>query len=219
VLLFINFGLFAACALFSSRAGTPQAFMNIDVRTLIRFGASLPPGLETWWRLITAGFLHGGLLHILMNSWVLFDIGAQVEEIYGGARFLVFYFVSTIAGFAASSYLAGNLSVGASAALFGLIGAMLALGVHHPLGRAIRPLYTRWVIYMLLLGLLPGLHIDMAAHLGGLAAGFGTAYVAGLPKIGNPTAETAWRIAAGVAIGLTALAFFNMYLFLSSPVV
>ena len=56
--------------------------------------------LGQWWRLVTAGFLHGGLFHILMNSWVLFDLGAQVEQVYGARRMLVFYFVSTVGGFA-----------------------------------------------------------------------------------------------------------------------
>ena len=58
-----------------------------------------------WWRLITAGFLHGGILHILMNSWVLFDLGAEVEQIYGTSRLIVFYFVSTVTGFWASSHI------------------------------------------------------------------------------------------------------------------
>ena len=62
--------------------------------------------------------------------------------------------------------------MGASAGLFGLIGAMIALGVTHrsAVGDAIRGLYVRWAIYGLLFGLLPGLHVDNAAHIGGLAA-------------------------------------------------
>ena len=78
-----------------------------------------------WWRLLTAGFLHGGLFHILMNSWVLFDLGAQVEEIYGTSRYLVFYFIATVTGFLASAVFSGALSIGASAGIFGLIGAMI----------------------------------------------------------------------------------------------
>ena len=87
VILVINFGLFLATALYSMGAGNGDAFWNIDVGTLVAFGAKYNAGLAAgqWWRLVTAGFLHGGLLHILMNSWVLFDLGAQVEEIYGAA--------------------------------------------------------------------------------------------------------------------------------------
>ena len=82
-----------------------------------------------WWRLVTAGFLHGGLLHIFMNSWVLFSVGAQVEETYGTARFLVLYFVSNVLGSMPSTLFSPVLSIGASAALFGLIGAMIAAGM------------------------------------------------------------------------------------------
>ena len=103
-------------------------------------------------------------------------------------------------------------SVGASAAIMGLIGAMIALSVHHrsSLTTAIRGTYIRWVIYMLIIGLiLPG--IDNAAHVGGLAAGFVVAYFAGLPRLDGSPKEQGWRIASYVCIGLTALCFFNMY--------
>src|ERR1035437_3996844 len=115
------------------RAGNGDALWNIDIRTLVEFGAKFNMGLANgeWWRLVTAGFLHGGLLHILMNSWVLFDLGAQVEEVYGANRLLVFYFLSTASGFLASAWWSPVLSVGASAGVFGLIGAMIALGVKH----------------------------------------------------------------------------------------
>jgi len=148
VILVVNFGLFLATVLYSMGAGNGEAFWNIDVGTLVAFGAKYNAGLAAgqWWRLVTAGFLHGGLLHILMNSWVLFDLGAQVEEIYGAGRMLVIYFVSTVFGFYASAVWSPAPSVGASAALMGLIGAMIALGVRHnnPLGSSIRATYIRW---------------------------------------------------------------------------
>ncbi len=214
LILLINFGLYAATALASLRAGSEGAWSDIDARTLFDFGAKYRPAvfLGQWWRLITAGFLHGGLLHLLMNSWVLFDLGAQVEEIYGASRFLVIYFVATVAGFFASTWWFAGLSVGASAGIFGLIGAMIALGTRHPLGAGIRALYIRWAIYGLLLGLLPGLRVDNAAHLGGLAAGFAVGFVAGLPE-GAPTwADRLWRVAAYLSVFLTVVAFLNMYL-------
>jgi rhomboid protease GluP len=94
----------------------------------------------------------------------------------------------------------------------GLIGAMIALSVHQrsALTTAIRGQYIRWVIYMLVIGLiLPG--IDNAAHVGGVAAGFGVAYFAGLPRLDSSPKEQGWRIASYVCIALTALSFFNMY--------
>ncbi len=219
MILLINFGLFAATVLYSMRAGNGEAFWGIDGRTLFDFGGKLREAVEQgqWWRLVTAGFLHGGILHLLMNSWVLFDLGAQVEEIYGAARLIVFYFLATVCGFLASTWWSPMLSVGASAGLLGLIGAMIALGMRHrtPAGAAIRGLYVRWAVYGLLLGLLPGLHIDNAAHLGGLAAGFACAYLADTPKLVDTWGERFWRAASYVCIALTAISFLKMYLWLS----
>jgi rhomboid protease GluP len=180
----------------------------------VDFGAKYGPGIREgeWWRLLTAGFLHGGLLHILMNSWVLFDLGTQTEENYGTSRYLVVYFVSTITGFYAS-YLwsPGGVSIGASAGIFGLIGAMIALGVRDrsSYGTAVRSVYTRWAIYGLLMGLLPFFAVDNAAHMGGLAGGFAIAYLAGTPRLTSPM-ERFWQMAAIVAVTLTAVSFGYM---------
>jgi len=215
MILLLNLGLFAATVVYSVRAGHDDALWGIDGNTLRSFGAKWPLGIVyggQWWRLVTAGFLHGGLLHIAMNSWVLFDLGAQVEESYGASRFLVFYFVSTVFGFLASLWWSYSLSVGASAGLMGLIGAMIALGVRSQsrMGAAMRGFYVRWAIYGLMFGLLPG--IDNYAHIGGLAAGFCCAYLAGTPKLVETWGERLWRVAAYVCVMLTALSFLKMYL-------
>ena len=216
MILLLNFGLYAATALYSMQSGNGGGWMDVDGLTLFRFGAKYRPAIEggQWWRLVTAGFLHGGLFHILMNSWVLFDLGAQVEQIYGARRLLVFYFAATVCGFAASSWWSPSLSVGASAGLFGLIGAMIALGVRYKtsMGLAIRGLYIRWALYGLAFGLLPGLRIDNAAHIGGLVAGFGCAYLSGLPSVRDTLAERLWRIGAYAAIGITIYCFLQMVL-------
>ncbi|MBV9507940.1 MAG: rhomboid family intramembrane serine protease [Acidobacteriia bacterium] len=219
VILVINFGLFIATVLYSMKGGNGSAFLGIDPQTLFNFGAKYPPYIRAgqWWRLVTAGFLHGGVLHILMNSWVLFDVGAQVEEIYGTSRLLVIYFASTVAGFYLSTLWSRAISVGASAALMGLIGAMIALSMHHrsAMTTAIRGTYIRWVVYILLIGLLPGIGIDNAAHIGGLAAGFGVAYAAGLPSAVPSAREQVWRVAAWVCVAVTAFSFFEMFLWLT----
>jgi rhomboid protease GluP len=147
---------------------------------------------------------------------VLFDLGAQVEEIYGASRMWVIYFCSSVAGFFVSAAFNPGLSIGASAGLCGLIGAMIALGVrhrHHPAGSAIRGMYVRWAIYTLILGVLIP-QIDNYAHIGGLAAGFGLAWVAGTPRAVGAS-EGLWQAASWFCIILTAVSFLKMWLWFS----
>jgi rhomboid protease GluP len=214
LILMVNFGLYAATALFGYKLGLGSGFGGIDGRVLYAFGAKI--GLQDmqgqWWRLVTAGFLHGDLLHILMNSWVLFDLGAQVEEIYGASRMWVIYFLSSVAGFFLSAWWNAGISIGASAGICGLIGAMIALGVRHrnPMGDAIRGMYIRWVVYILVLGVfLP--RIDNAAHIGGLAGGFAMGYIAETPRAAGGT-EGLWQAASWFCVILTAVSFLKMWL-------
>jgi rhomboid protease GluP len=208
ILLLVNFGLYIATAIYSMNHSRDGGFMDVDIKTRIIFGASVPLMYESWWRLITAGFLHGGLLHILMNAWSLSVVGAEVEEAYGSARLLIFYFASTVGGFALSS-IRGYTSVGASAAIFGLIGAMIAFGLRDKgrHGAAIRSYYVQWLIMGLVLTIgFSG--IDMYAHIGGLVAGFVAGYVAGTPRVRG---ERLWLGVAAVCVALTAFAFVKMY--------
>jgi rhomboid protease GluP len=216
VLLLINAGLYVVTAVYSMKASGGEGALDIDPRTLYIFGAKFQPNILAgqWWRLITAGFLHGGILHILMNSWVIFDLGATVEEFFGTARYLVIYFCATVLGFLASTLWSPSLSVGASAGLFGLIGAMIALGVRSntTMGSALRAHYTQWAIWGVVMGLLPGFRVDNAAHLGGLAAGFLMGYIAGTPRLVDTWSEKFWRIAAACCLVITAAAFVQMIL-------
>jgi rhomboid protease GluP len=200
IILLINAGIFIA------------TYLNM---TLLEAGGSFRAAIRAgqFWRLVTAGFFHGGILHIGMNSWVLFDVGSQVEEVYGASRMLVIYFVGTALGFYLSSVWQAGLSVGSSAGIMGLIGAMIALSLHHrsAVTEALRGQYIRWVIYMLLIGLLPGLHIDNAAHVGGLAGGFGMAYLTGLPRWEGSPQDRIWRIVSYACMLVTAYCFFEMY--------
>ncbi|MGH9720060.1 MAG: rhomboid family intramembrane serine protease [Bryobacteraceae bacterium] len=221
IILLLNFGLYAATAVYSIGAGNAAAPMDIDGMTLYRFGAKLRPAIQygEWWRLVTAGFLHGGLMHIFMNSFALFDLSTQVETMYGTSRLLVFYLVSTVGGFLASTWYTMGLSIGASAGVFGLIGVMIAYGVTErtAAGAAVKGMYMRWAIYGLLFGFLPGLRVDNAAHIGGLAAGFGCAYLAGTPRLGDRAIEKLWRIAGMAAVAITVFCFLKMYLSFSNP--
>jgi rhomboid protease GluP len=142
-----------------------------------RLGASLPlfedPGdLLQPWRLVTAIFLHGSLIHIGFNMWVLMDIGPMVEELYGSARYLFLYVATGVAGYLASSW-AGHNSVGASGALLGLVGVLLAAttGRKSMAAQALRSALIRWLVYIAVLGYLSS-GTDNWAHGGGLLAGY-----------------------------------------------
>jgi rhomboid protease GluP len=224
MILLVNTGLYIATVIYSMRGSRGGGF-DLDSNTLFDFGGKFEIFMTgQWWRLVTAGYLHAGLLHIGMNMWVLFDLGVQVEEVYGTSRYLVFYFLATVGGFLASSWWDPNvLSIGASAGIFGLIGAMIALGLRDrsAYGAMIRSVYTRWALYGLALGILPSLFgisfMDNAAHIGGVTTGFAVAYVAGTPRLSNRATEGFWKIAAGVVLALTALSFVEMFLWLTSP--
>jgi rhomboid protease GluP len=168
------------------------------------------------YRLVTAGFLHGGILHILMNSWVLFDLGAEVEQLYDTSRMIVFYFVTTVTGFLASSMFGHYASLGSSAGIFGLIGAMLAFGVtdKSSRGQAVKAFYSRWLIYGLVLSFIPG--VDFFAHLGGFAGGFVMGLILSTPRARLMWKEPLIRGAAGVCLAVTLLCFARMFMTLMS---
>ena len=122
-----------------------------------------------WWLLITAGFLHGSIIHLLFNVYILWVIGSQLENIVGKTKFIVIYFVSLLGGSLASYLFSpfGSYSIGASGAIFGLMGAMLVVGRKRNLD--ISQITTLVVINVVIGFVLSG--IDWRAHLGGLAAG------------------------------------------------
>jgi rhomboid protease GluP len=218
MILLLNFGLYVATALYSMQHNLGGGFQDLDTRTLVFFGAKFRPliSMGQYWRLVTAGFLHGGLIHILMNSWVMYDLGTQVEEVFGTRRYLTIYFVATVTGFGASTIFSAGTSVGASAGLFGCIGAMIAYGtlVRSSMGQAIRSHYVRWAMYGLAMGLLPGFRIDNAAHIGGLAGGLAIAWIAGLPRLPDSAREKVWLAVAWICIALTAYSFYQAIRFL-----
>jgi membrane associated rhomboid family serine protease len=128
-----------------------------------------------YWRLWTMTLLHGSEIHLAFNMYALYLSGRVVERWYGPLNMLVFYLVCAAAGSIGSFVLGGaGTSVGASGAVFGLFGLLLAAGrVHHPVDKQSRSLVSQLgmlIVINLLVGFaIPG--IDNFAHLGGLAAG------------------------------------------------
>lgn len=146
---------------------------------LIRLGAN-HPGLVLqegeWWRLVTSMFLHGGLAHLFLNGWALYQLGSLFESWLGSTRLVVTWFVSGIAGSLASILFTQSLSVGASGAIFGVLGALIAflLRRRDALNAGAKGLLGQLVLWAginVVFGFsVP--RIDNAAHLGGFAAGF-----------------------------------------------
>jgi rhomboid protease GluP len=143
--------------------------------TMYRLGASFGPPIfygHEWWRLITAMFLHGGLIHIGFNMMALMQFGPALEELYGSARYLFLYVVTGAFGFLVSAFF-GNLSIGASGALLGLVGMMLAITSKRG-GAYMRDLKSRLITSVVILFVLgfSGMGMDNYAHGAGLASGF-----------------------------------------------
>jgi rhomboid protease GluP len=148
-------------------------------RDLVAWGSNFTPLVlrGQWWRLLTACGLHGGLAHLLLNTYALLVIGALLEPLVGRGRLLAAYVLSGLGGSLASLWWhsAGVNSVGASGAIFGLYGAMLTLTATNA-ARLSRPARAALFVHTLYMvganfatGLAPG--IDHAAHIGGLLTG------------------------------------------------
>lgn len=132
------------------------------------------------WRFLTPMFLHGGLIHIGTNSYFLYLVGPRLEQMFGRARFVVIYVLAGIAGAVASFALTNAPGIGASGALFGIIGSWIPLLYRNRKVLANTQQQIRRIVQViginLLIGLLPG--IDNWAHLGGLLAGLALGWVA-----------------------------------------
>jgi membrane associated rhomboid family serine protease/Flp pilus assembly protein TadD len=152
---------------------------NPSVSDIIRFGANFGPLTlgNQWWRMVTAIFVHIGLMHLLINEWCLWDLGFMAEQLYGPRTFLAVYLISGITGSLVS--VAHNfqvVSAGASGAIFGIAGALITtlhFG-HIPAPRkALRASLISLIVFAvfnLAYGFYNG-HIDNCAHVGGLVAG------------------------------------------------
>ncbi len=108
---------------------------ELDSYTLYRMGAVSGFAIKSGqiWRLITGTFLHAGLIHLLVNIYSLCIIGMQLENFVGKKKFLAIYLISAISGSLMSSLFTTGISVGASGAIFGLLGSMLYFGYHYRL--------------------------------------------------------------------------------------
>lgn len=206
MLLALNLGVFVA---FGASGG---GFDKANAERLVAWGSNFGPltaGGE-WWRLFTAMFLHGGLVHLAVNMYTLYDVGRFTERLYGSFAFLILYVLSGLLGSAASLWWNPSVnSVGASGALFGVLGASLVFMLDRrngvPMG--VMKVHAISLSVFVVYGIANGLaqtNIDNAAHLGGLLGGLLVGFALSRP-LGSIAPMPLARAAAGIAICTAAI--------------
>lgn len=179
-----------------ARGGGGEVFANGAL-----YGPAIADGGE-YWRLVTGGFLHAGLLHIFFNMYLLYLLGGLLEPALGHVRFGVLYFTSLLAGSFGALLLDPTVAtVGASGAVFGLMGA----AVVEMRARGIDPMQTgigTLLLLNLVITFLPGFNISVGGHVGGLIGGVVAAYAL---TLGERQRSQALGIAACVAIAVVAV--------------
>lgn len=186
--------------------GSPFSFLSPSNQALVLAGATgtLPiDGLHRWWTLLSANYLHGGIFHILFNMLALWQIAPWVLREYGAYRMFSVYTLSGILGYLLS-YAAGvTLTIGASAAVCGMIGAALYFGFSRggDYGRAVFRQTGTWAVMIFLFGfLVPG--INNWGHGGGLLAGAVLGWLLGYKE---RTAENLFHKALAAVCALVTL--------------
>ena len=172
--------------------GSLLSALSPSNQVLFVFGSSgaVPVfGAGRWWTVLSAGWLHGGLLHVAMNMYWVWQMGPAITELFGPARTVIIYTAGGVAGFALSSiagayfprlpFLAGGaFTVGASAPVFGLIGALYHYG--RTTSSAVKQMALSIMLQAAVFGVvMGGLGIDNYAHIGGFAGGYLTASIFG----------------------------------------
>ena len=208
-LLFANLAFFAAAWLASVRAsGSPGLWGGMSSEVLLTLGA-LNGGrvlvLHEYWRLVMPIFLHAGIIHFGFNSFVLWQVGPQVEELFGSRRFVFLYLTTGVGSSLVSAWWHGlyGLSVGSSGALMGMIGILISyISQSSGFASEYRKSLIRWAVYILVIGLLPG--IDNAGHVGGLLTGLALGRVVSARRPATATARLGvalmgWGAAAVIA--------------------
>lgn len=199
---------------------------------LIAYGAKTNQLIRAgeWWRLVTPIFLHGGVIHLLMNMYGLWILGPYVERLYGSAKFVFFWVMTGVAG-VIGSYLTvrpgmqlnlfsrflfknvDGVSVGASGALFGLIGVLFVFGIkfRHELPEGFKRAFGTGMLPTIVLNIFIGFTIpviDNAAHMGGFIAGAGLALLVNYKRPGERASVAVfWRVLQALALLLVVASF------------
>ena len=173
-LIIFNILLYIVTLLYSDNFTKSLILLGANSRDLVMNGE--------YYRLITNAFLHGSIVHLLVNMYSLWVVGSQVETFIGRWKFLIIYLLSAFMGSMFSIiFLSNSISIGASGAIFGLMGSLLYFGYHYRLylSNTLTSQLIPIIVLNLILGFtLPG--IDNAAHIGGLIGGYLSTMMVGL---------------------------------------
>lgn len=197
-------------------AGRMFGLMGFSAATSLRFGALLGPPIINFepWRVLSAVFLHGSGLHIAINMFSLVSLGRTLEPHFRSARFMVLYLLSGALGFCATVWWQGQqaFSVGASGAIFGLLGAFIgALVIRRNSGWQ-RVFMSNLIMAFALAFFVP--NVDNSAHLGGFVAGF----LLGLLLELEPQPRKRDRLMTGLAVAGMLAVVASIVLSARSPV-
>ncbi|MDZ7316384.1 MAG: rhomboid family intramembrane serine protease [candidate division KSB1 bacterium] len=179
-----------------------------DITILYKLGmtGSFALSQGRWWTLITAAYLHGGLLHILFNMLWLRQLGTMVEGLYGSARTFLIFTAAGVVGFVFSNMAGIDFTLGSSGAVFGLLGALVYYGRRRGgfLGTLLYRQVGTWAIVLFAFGFLtPG--VNNMAHAGGFLGGLLAALMMGFNE--HKAETTAHRLAALAVVVLTIVCF------------
>jgi rhomboid protease GluP len=202
----------ASLALDPRAALAPRGVFDLfapGLGALLALGAAgaVPWEAGHWWTVLTAIYLHGSLLHIVFNLLWIRQLLPDVEEVYGQARTIVIFTLSGAAGFFLSNAAGNRFTLGASGAIFGVLGAMVWYGRRRGglFGAAVLKQYGTWALILFVIGFMPGMRVDNWGHAGGFLGGVVVALLLGA---GDQHPERGiHKVLAAACLALTATAF------------
>jgi len=199
-LIAANILVWLAAKLYSIKSGVDatefQVYLGAKININILNGE--------YWRFVTPMFLHAGITHLVLNCYSLYSLGVTVERIYGHLKFIAIYFIAGVLGNLLSFIFSPNSAVGASGAIFGLLGAILYFGLEKP--KIFKRYFGFNIVSALVINLVYGFsnsRIDNFGHIGGLIGGF---LASGIVKVTN---ITRWYMNRALFIIITLVLSFS----------
>ena len=215
------------CLVFAATVASGAGLLQPNGAALVHWGTNYGPYTldGQWWRLFTSMFLHFGILHLAFNMWALWSLGPLAEKLFGSVYYFVLYLFAGLCGSVASLLWHPYLnSAGASGAIFGVLGGLLAFMVNPAIripasiSAAQRNSALIFIAYNLLNGF-SHTGIDNAAHIGGLLGGFTMGWLLARPVTPEARREPGRRLAGSLLAGTLVLLGMSWTLIHPSPTV